>query len=305
MAYFSVTTIAGLAKLLGVIPGELNEVIQNRGRYYRTIRLAKPDGGSRVLRVPDDRLKILQSRIKGRILDQIPLLSCVHGGVKGRSVFTNAKPHIGKEIVFTMDIQDFFPSVGRGMVTTIYDFLGFDSEALAMLVDATTWDDQLPQGTPTSSALANLAMYRVDMRQSCMARQNGFAYTRYIDDLALSGSRRLLDFRGMVQRIVEEQGFTINPAKIRTMPASTRQVVTKIVVNQKLNLPRERYISIRRRVAEVASSPTRPSPDIDVIRGQLSWLSSVNPKKGLRLRCRMESAIYLHGNKAASLKKTS
>jgi RNA-directed DNA polymerase len=299
MAYFSVNTITELAKLLGSASGELNEVIQNRGRYYRTIKLAKPDGGSRVLRVPDDRLKVLQSKIKRLILDQVSLLGCVHGGVKGRSVFTNAKPHIGKEIVFTLDIQDFFPSVGRGMVTTIYRYLGFDSEALSMLVDATTWDDQLPQGTPTSSALANLAMYRVDMRLSCMARQRGFAYTRYIDDLALSGSRRLLNFCGMVQRIVEEQGFTINPAKIRTMLASTRQVVTKIVVNQKLNLPRERYISIRRQVAKVASSRNRLSAEIDSVRGQLSWLSLVNPGRGLRLRGRMESAIFVSSRVSA------
>jgi RNA-directed DNA polymerase len=293
MAYFNVTTIAELAKLLGTVPGEVNEVIQNRGRNYRTIKLAKPDGGIRVLRVPDDRLKVLQSKIKRIILDQIPLLDCVHGGVKGRSAFTNAKPHVGKAIVFTVDIQDFFPSVGQGMVTTIYKFLGFGSEALAMLVDATTWDDQLPQGTPTSSALANLAMYRVDMRLSCMARQRGFAYTRYIDDLALSGSHRLLDFRGMVRRTVEEQGFTINPAKIRTMPASGRQMVTKVVVNQKPNLPRERCIAIRHQVAKVTSSWTPPLAEIDSIRGQLSWLSSVNPGKALRLRMRMVSATLV------------
>jgi RNA-directed DNA polymerase len=293
MACFRVSTIAELAKLLGSIARELNEVVENRQRCYRTIKLAKPNGGSRILRIPDDRLKVMQNKIKHLILDRVPLLDCVHGGVKGRSAFTNAKPHVGKAVVFTMDIQDFFPSVGRNMVTTIYEFLGFDSEALAMLVDATTLDNQLPQGTPSSCGLANLAMYRVDMRLSRMAQQQGFAYTRYIDDLALSGNRRLLDFRGMAQRIVQEQGFTINPTKIKTMPASGRQIVTKIVVNQKPNLPRERCIAIRLQVAKAASSYARPSTELDRVRGQLSWLSSVNPGKALRLRKRMESVTHL------------
>jgi len=77
----------------------------------------------------------------------------------------------------------------------------------------------LPQGVPTSSGIANLAMTRVDVRLNTLANKWDFDYTRFVDDLAISGSRRLLSFRNLVRRIAEDEGFMINPNKIRTMHA--------------------------------------------------------------------------------------
>jgi RNA-directed DNA polymerase len=214
-----------------------------------------------------------------------PLASLITGGA--RSVMTNAKPHIAKRVVFTLDVKDFFPSVGPRTVNTIFRVLGFDAQALDVLVDITTWDNQLPQGAPTSVAIANLAMYRVDVRLSRLARQHGFAYTRYVDDLTLSGSWRLLDFRRLTQRIVEEEGFRVNAAKIKTMPAGTRQLVTGIVVNEKLNLPKEKRDSIRGHVATIVSSSARSGVGVERVRGQLAWLSAVNPQQAVRLQRRI------------------
>lgn len=281
MPHFSITTTNELAKLLFVAPQEIHEVNRNRYRYYRKISIAKPDGSFRVLRVPEGSLKVFQDKVRRHVLSQIPPLDCVHGGIKGRSVVTNAKPHIGKQVVLTLDVKDFFPSVGPTTVRTIFSFLGFGSDALEALINATTWDDQLPQGAPTSVAIANLAMYRVDRRLTRLARQQGFAYTRYLDDLALSGSWRLLDFRRLVRRIIEGEGFIINPAKVRTMTAGGRQVVTGVVVNEKLNLPREQRDLIRR---QVLSSRTQSGTAFERMRGQLAWLSSVNPQQASRLR---------------------
>jgi retron-type reverse transcriptase len=284
--HFSINTGAELSRLLLVAPAEITEVIQNRHRYYRNIRRGKADGSVRILRVPEGPLKLLQDKIRRHVLDQIAALDCVHGGVKGRSVMTNAKPHVGKRIVFTLDVKNFFPGVGPRTVNTIFRALGFGAEALDALVDATTWDDQLPQGAPTSVGIANLAMYRVDVRLSHLARQQGFAYTRYVDDLALSGSRRILDFRRLTQRIVEEEGFRVNAAKLKTMPAGIRQLVTGIVVNEKMNLPREQRDLIRGRVLRITPSSPRSQVINERIRGQLAWLSSVNPQQALRLQRR-------------------
>jgi RNA-directed DNA polymerase len=290
VSYFSVNTKSELARLLLVLPQEIDEVVQNRRGYYRTAKVPKRDGGTRLLRVPDGRLKLLQDKVRRHVLDRIVPLDCVHGGVRGRSVITNAEYHIGKEVVFTLDVKDFFPSVGPRAATAIFKVLGFGAEALEMLVDVTTWDDQLPQGAPTSVAMANLAMHRVDVRLSRLALRHGFAYTRYVDDIAVSGSWRLLDFRRLIQRIVEEEGFRINPAKIKTMTAGTRQVVTGIVVNEKLNLPKDQFNSIRRQVSEVISSRLRSSVRVDSVRGKLSWLGSVNAGKATRLRLRLARA---------------
>jgi RNA-directed DNA polymerase len=289
---FNVTTKAELAKLLCVLPQEIDEVIKNRGRHYRIQRTPKADGSQRILNVPEGPIRLLQDKIKRHIFDAVGLLDCVHGGVRGRSPVTNASPHVGKRVVFALDVKDCFPNIGPNSVAAIFGAIGFGAEVLPSLVQATIWNMQLPQGGPTSVALANLALYRVDRRVTSLARQNGFAYTRYVDDLSLSGSLRLLDFRSLIQRIVEEEGFTVNVAKIKTMGSGSRQTVTGIVVNDRLNLPREKQTSIRRQVASAAVRCERSPIAIRSVYGQLSWLSAVNREKAARLRRRVPVLKY-------------
>jgi RNA-directed DNA polymerase len=172
-----------------------------------------PNGKARILRVPTGPLKALQQRIKARIIDVVPVASCVHGGVRGRSVVTNALPHLRKPVVFSVDVMDFFPSVNTNNVRKIFERLAFGPEAASVLTALTTWDNQLPQGASTSTGLSNLSMARVDGRLQRLAVLHQFAYTRYIDDLTLSGGKRLLGFRSLICTVVEEEGFLVNPEK--------------------------------------------------------------------------------------------
>jgi RNA-directed DNA polymerase len=281
---FDVRTPADLAKLLTVAPFEIDAVIFNRARHYRVHSIAKPNGNPRLLHVPEGPLKLLQRKVKSYVLDRVPLCECVHGGIRGRSIKTNAREHVGKEVVFGLDVQDFFPSVNTRTVQIIFEALGFQREPAALLTQITTWNQQLPQGAPTSSSLANLSMTRVDVRLEKLARCHGFAYTRYVDDLTVSGGKRLLDFKKLIVRIVEDEGFRINPFKLRTMLSGERQVVTGLVVNAKLNIPREKRNLIRKNVLAFVrqGGPERVAAR-DAIRGQLSWVSSVNAVLAQRL----------------------
>jgi RNA-directed DNA polymerase len=283
MKCFAIRTKSELAKLLAVAPFEIDQTILNRRKFYRIFQKSKPGGTSRTISVPTGSLQLLQQKIKEHILDKIPALPCVHGGVQGRSVLTNARPHVQKQMVFTLDIKSFFPSVGPAAVYAVFTALGFEPEASSLLVDITTWDSQLPQGVPTSSGIANLAMTRVDVRLNTLAKKWGFDYTRFVDDLAISGSWRLLSFRNLVRRIVEDEGFRINPNKIRTMHAGMRQIVAGIVVNDKINLPREKRELIRTQTLRFISTPKRFRRNVSRLRGQLSWFSSVNPTLGNQL----------------------
>jgi len=128
-------------------------------------------------------------------------------------------------------------------------------------------------------------MTRVDVRLEGLAATQGFDYTRYVDDLTISGPERLKKFRGLIQTIVEEEGFRVNPDKILTMHSGERQVVTKIVVNTKLNLPREDRKQLRLKALQHAAAPRRTRSDGESLRGQLSWLHSVNPLLATKIRC--------------------
>jgi RNA-directed DNA polymerase len=281
---FDARTAAELATLLDVAPREIDAVLSKLGRFYRSFRIPKSNGTFRLLQVPDGELKLLQQRVKIHILDPIRPLDCVHGGVLNRSVKTNASQHVGKEIVFALDIKDFFPSVSARTVQAIFEALGFGNDTAGSLTKITTWNQQLPQGSPTSTSLANLSMVRIDARLVKLARCNGFAYTRYVDDLTFSGNARLLDFRKLIVRIVEEERFCINPQKLRTMHSGERQIVTGLIVNTKLNIPREQRRAIRRNVVAFSRYGERQKAATrDSVRGQLSWVSFVNAALAFRL----------------------
>ena len=265
-------------------PHELQELRKCRGAMYRSHQMRKSNGTLRTLHVPHGELKLLQQKINRQILGKVVLLRCVHGGVKGRSVITNAQRHVGKAFVFSVDIKDFFPSVRPEMVLSVFEALGFRGDAANLLVQVTTWDGQLPQGVPTSSAIANLSMTRVDIRLEGLALRHGLDYTRYVDDLTFSGPERLQKFRKLIQRIVEEEGFIVNPDKMFTMHSGMRQVVTKIVVNTKLNLAREDRKEIRRSALQNAGLPRQVRDNDYALRGRLSWAYSVNRTLGIKIR---------------------
>jgi retron-type reverse transcriptase len=123
----------------------------------------------------------------------------------------------------------------------------------------------------------------VDVRLARLAATHGFDDTRYGDDLTFSGSERLKKFRRLIQRIVQDEGFEINPDKVFTMHSGMRQVVTKIVVNTKLNLTREDRIQLRQNALQIAALPRKHRDDASFL-GQLSWLHAVNPAMGTKVR---------------------
>jgi RNA-directed DNA polymerase len=178
-----------------------------------------------------------------------------------------------------MDIERCFPSIVPTMVRAIFDGLGFGPEAAGLLTKLTTYNNELPQGVPTSTALANLVLLRVDWRVMKLQEQHHFNYSRWVDDLTFSGSFRLLKLRRLLRRIIDDEGF--KEGKTVTMLANDRQTVTNFVVNNKVNLSREKRVEIRREALEARNSSNASlSPSIA---GKLFWYRAVNPGSGGRL----------------------
>jgi RNA-directed DNA polymerase len=277
---FSGSSTEDVAKLLHVSPGDINHLLSRLSKQYVERTRRKADGSKRKLLVPSESLKLIQRKIAANILNRVPLLPCVYGGVRGKSVTHNAKVHVGQDVVFTMDIEQCFPSIGPVMVRSIFQELGFGPDACGLLTKLTTWQGQLPQGVPTSTVLANLVLMRIDRRILGLKKIHGFNYTRWVDDLTFSGGMRLLKIRHLLRRIVEDEGFKVNPEKIRTMLAKDRQVVTKLVVNTQVNLPREQRKEIRAAVkTHLATGDGLPAQ----VEGRMHWLRAVNPGVGEKL----------------------
>src|SRR5262249_19106432 len=107
----------------------------------------------------------------------------------------------------------------------------------------------LPQGAPTSPALANLAAYRLDARLAGLAESVDAQYTRYADDLVFSGgatfARTIGRFPVHVAAVALEEGFAVQHRKTRVMRQGVRQRAAGVVLNRRINLPRADYDQIK------------------------------------------------------------
>jgi hypothetical protein len=280
--------------------------------YHYTWR-KKRSGGVRLIESPKSHLKQAQQKILREILDQIPVHNAAHGFVHGRSILTNAEPHIGQSIVVKLDLTNFYTTVGFARVVAIFRQLGycreaaiwlglltttavpmnipFDREKLAMLVPY--WRRHLPQGAPTSPALANLSALRLDRRLSGMAAAFGARYTRYADDLTLSGtdelSSGLRTLIPLVEQIIRRERFRSNRSKRQVLRSHQRQVVAGVVVNERANVARADYDRLKAILHNcVKFGPSTQNRDrIDNLaahlRGRIAHVSQLNKARGEKL----------------------
>ncbi|MGA3335465.1 MAG: reverse transcriptase family protein [Terracidiphilus sp.] len=278
---FSISSPEELAALLSTKVAHIEWVLSHLGNLYHRKDRPKPNGKKRTLWIPHGALRPLQDQIQKEILSGSNFTDCAHGGVPKRSIITNAKHHVGKRILSTMDIANCFPSISPERVRRVFEELGFSGHALSILTVLTTWDFQLPQGPPTSPAIANLALAKLDRRQLGVAKQHGFTYTRFVDDLSASGGGRLRKVRNLQERIVKSEGFSIKPLKDGQKKLMyrehDRQETTGLVVNRKVNLPREK----RKGIIGDTKAALRGKGEVnDSEKGKILWLASVNPDAG-------------------------
>jgi RNA-directed DNA polymerase len=278
---FSICNADELASLLKTETKHIEWVLSHLKTLYYRKDHPKANGTKRTLWIPRPPLRPLQDKIQKEILAKVPLPTCVQGGVSKRSIITNARHHVGKPVLSTMDIKNCFPSITVQKVRRVFEELGFTGDALSIVTKLTTWEFQLPQGPPTSPAIANLALANLDRRQLGVAKQHRLTYTRFVDDLSASGGRRLRKVRNLQERIVKGEGFSIKPLKDGQKKLmyreQDRQEVTGLVLNQKINLPREK----RKEIIGSTKAALRGKGELsDSEQGRILWLESVNPDAG-------------------------
>jgi RNA-directed DNA polymerase len=230
-----------LAFVSGVDPQVLGSIRNQPQTFYRNFLIRKRNGGSREISAPTPQLRAVQDWMHINITPHLRVHAAAHGFVTGRSIVTNASLHCEQPILLKLDIKNFFGSVGRSPVYRAFRRLGYRREMADLMTSVVTLGGSLPQGAPTSPALANNAAYGLDVRISAFAERRGIIYSRYADDLTLSGAGVAdRSVRRTVERIMRDEGFLPNEAKRRFVRPNERQSVTGIVVNSGLAWPRQR-----------------------------------------------------------------
>jgi RNA-directed DNA polymerase len=319
-----------LADAMGVSLAELRFLAYNRAltrvSHYQRFRIPKKTGGERLISAPMPRLKRAQYWILDNILARVPIHPAAQGFAPGRSILTNAAPHVGREVVINLDVKDFFPTVTWKRVKGKFRGLGY-SEAVATVlalvctepdVDEIELDGQrlyaargprrLPQGAPTSPALTNLICWRLDKRLAGLAAKFGYTYTRYADDMTFSASGEAAAKASMllkfIQEIVTAEGFTVHPDKTRVMRAHSRQEVTGLVVNERIGVPRDTLRRFRALLHQIeAKGPEgkrwgRGGNVLQAAAGFARFVHMVDAEKGAALVAQAEGLAARHGSGA-------
>jgi retron-type reverse transcriptase len=338
---------AGLAAFLDVTVPRLHWLCYHRDAdrtcHYTYFAIPKKGGGERIISAPKTAMRAAQRKVFEGILAKLPVHDAAQGFVKGRSILTNARRHVGADVVVNVDLRDFFPTVTYRRVKGMFRSLGYSEQAATLLgllcteaprkrvrVDAPPDDPtaspaaepaaywvvigerRLPQGACTSPAITNRICTRLDEKLAAVAAGKGWTYTRYADDLSLSGPDPTGKTVGYVlnrlRRVLKFEGFEIHPDKVRVQRRRGRQAVTGLTVNRKVAVSRaavRRFRAILHNCERFGIDGQNRAGHADFrayLRGYADFVGMVDPVRGTELSQQVERLL---ARDAADRPKTS
>lgn len=247
---------AEVSRLFGIKLKMITYVLYKKGveNLYTSYDIPKKNGGTRVIYAPDSKLKKIQKKISEKLyeihinyMNQEKIESTIsHGFEKNKGIITNAYRHKSKRYLVNVDISDFFSSFNFGRVQGYFhksQEFGFSKEVSTIIAQLVCHNGKLPQGAPTSPIISNLIFNIVDRRILTLTKKYKLYYTRYADDMSFSTNNKEFqkECKGFIQELtelLEKSGFMINHKKTRFVYYSSRQEVTGLTVNNKINASR-------------------------------------------------------------------
>lgn len=285
-----------LAKRLRVEPRTLEALLDAPYKNYRTQYRSKDGGTRRRLRVPNELLKGVQKKILKAFLTGIDAHRANHCRSQ-RSVITSAKRHLGHKWIMAQDIKKCFPSTTPAMVRRALKRFDVEQQFVQPLTRLCTLSNQLPQGAPTSPALVSGVLRPIDDILSAEAEQQGLTYTRYVDDLFVSGNRQFPKYEQLLRRTVEGAGFELADGKRRVWgPNRPATLAGVLLATTELRPPDEFMRSVTRVVDDVEERVHVPNAEeVEKLRGQIAWIQAISSSAGKRLQSRLSEALQRHG----------
>ena len=263
--------LSELAGLLDSEPKIVSYILYkiDNDKKYKRFSVAKKNGGERIIHAPQRSLLLLQKKL-AKILyecveehkkDNPRFWFASHGFQKKRTIVSNAHVHRRRRFVFNLDLEDFFGTINFGRVRGFFindRMFKLNEDVATVIAQIACHENKLPQGSPCSPIISNLIGNILDSRLLALARDTQCTYTRYADDLTFSINKGLfppdiaVEVPGgqwvvgeKLHKTIKETGFTINAGKTRMSLRQSRQTVTGLVVNKKVNIKREYYLSVR------------------------------------------------------------
>ena len=235
-----------LSLLLGLrLPYIMRAATYTR-KYYWEYKIPKKDGEVRTIMEPLPNLKEVQTWILHHILYNQKVHSFAKAYVPGKKLKENGKFHTKKKLVVALDVKDFFPSITKHKIKEVFRSFGYSEKLSDLLAKLCCLNGSLPQGAPTSPYLSNLYLREFDNKVMSYCSENKIIYTRYADDMTFSGEN--FDVSSLISYIkvtLRDYGLELNGRKTKVMHDYDSQIVTGMVVNQKVRLPKKERMNLR------------------------------------------------------------
>jgi RNA-directed DNA polymerase len=214
--------------------------------FYRKYSIPKKNGSSRIINEPLPSLKEIQKWILDNILNNMPISAYAKAYTFNRSIKDHVRYHKNQKSVLTLDIKNFFDNITSEKVQNLFIDKGYSLLVSNLMTRICTLKNSLPQGAPTSPRISNILMLPFDdeISKYCKTKEN-LKYTRYADDLAFSGKINKEEIVELVNSELKKLGLKLNLDKTIEKKQNQRQVISGIVVNKKIQVPREKRDELR------------------------------------------------------------
>lgn len=273
------------------VPTEkLLRIASNASRRYHEFPILKRDGTERIIAHPSRPLKALQRFLARNIFGQAPVHFAATAYVKGASIRENAERHASSRFTVRLDFENFFPSFDDASVSEFVKSLSIERSIpiserdIRFICKIVCRDGVLPIGAPSSPRITNAMMHEFDARVSEFSETSAVIYTRYADDIFLSGndSELLMRCVGQVRQLVTEHripALRLKESKTLYLSKASHRSITGLVITPDgaVSLGRDRKREIRTLIYLALNGKMRPEK-YSYICGLIAFSYGVEPE---------------------------
>lgn len=277
-----------LALLLGFESNNLSNISIHTEKSYRTFSIPKRRGGSRIIASPYPALSHCQRWIYDNVLKNINQGKFSYAYCSGKSIIDNATLHLNHEELLKIDITDFFGSIKVERVIAIFKNLGYTNSLCFHLASICCYKGVLPQGACTSPIISNIIAKRLDRRLAALCEKLRLVYSRYADDITISGSHIPRTLINSIKVIMEDEGFYINKDKTVFKTKGQKKIVTGLYVSgtevrvtkkYRREFRKDAYFLLNNGLSEFNGKHGRFDPlYVDRLIGRANFIISVEPE---------------------------
>lgn len=297
-----IRSVASLCRALGEKEEFLRSLASRTGRLYRgPIPKPKKNGkGTRDVYDAKHPLKPLLQKINRVFFRNVDYPDYLQGSLAGRDPTTNALVHRNSRLLVSEDISKFFDHIDDDRVFSVWHgCFRFDEESSKLLTEITTMDGFVRQGAPTSSYLGNLAFWDVEGAVVTKLREQGFRYSRFVDDVAFSSQRPMSsdDVAWAIAQLyamMGSRGFKPQRGKHEFQTSAKRVSIMRFGVNRDPSLSRKERSNIRGHLHKLEVMALRGAltqefhSSLRSLQGRLSRLKRMHPKESADLKTRFD-----------------